>query len=56
MRKLVLFALTAAVIALTSCSKPKGQLTGIYGNITPEATPVAPEATPAAAGDSAEAL
>ena len=39
MRKLVLFALTAAVIALTSCSKPKGQLTGIYGNITPEATP-----------------
>ena len=39
MRKLVLFALTAAVIALTSCSKPKGQLTGIYENITPEATP-----------------
>ena len=39
MRKLFLFALTAAVIALTSCSKPKGQLTGIYGNITPEATP-----------------
>ena len=39
MRKLVLFALTAAVVALTSCSKPKGQLTGIYENITPEATP-----------------
>ena len=39
MRKSVLFVLMTAIIALSSCSKPKGQLTGIYGNITPEATP-----------------
>ena len=39
MRKSVLFVLTTAIIALSSCSKPKGQLTGIYENVNPEATP-----------------
>ena len=39
MRKFVFLALTAAVIILSSCSKPKGQLTGIYEKVTPEATP-----------------
>ena len=40
MRKLVLFALTAVVVLLSSCNtKPKGQLVGIYGDVKPEETP-----------------
>ena len=39
MRKFVFFALATATIILSSCSKPKGQLTGIYENVNPEATP-----------------
>ena len=39
MRKFVLFALTVAIVALSSCSKPKGQLTGVYEKTNPEATP-----------------
>ncbi len=39
MRKFILFTLTTAIVVLSSCSKPKGQLTGIYENISPEATP-----------------
>ncbi len=39
MRKLILFTLTTAIVVLSSCSKPQGQLTGIYEDINPEATP-----------------
>ena len=39
MRKFVFFALATATIILSSCSKPKGQLTGIYEDVNPEATP-----------------
>ena len=39
MRKFILFTLAIAILALSSCSKPKGQLTGIYENVNPEATP-----------------
>ena len=39
MRKFVFLALTTTVIILSSCSKPKGQLTGIYEKVNPEATP-----------------
>ena len=39
MRKFVFFALAAITAILSSCSKPKGQLTGIYETVNPEATP-----------------
>lgn len=40
MRKSILFTLTAVIMILSSCNtKPKGQLVGIYGDVTPEATP-----------------
>lgn len=39
MRKFVFLAITTAVIVLSSCSKPKGQLTGIYEKVNPEVTP-----------------
>lgn len=39
MRKFVFLAITTMVIVLSSCSKPKGQLTGIYEEVNPEATP-----------------
>lgn len=38
MRKLIFFALAALIIAC-SCSKPKGQLIGVYEKYNPEVTP-----------------
>lgn len=39
MRKLILFMTVALVAIFTSCSKPKGQLVGIYQKYQPEETP-----------------
>ena len=35
----VMFALATVAFIFSSCSKPKGQLTGIYEEVNPEATP-----------------
>ena len=39
MKKFVLITLTALAIMFVSCSKPKGQLVGVYESYSPEATP-----------------
>jgi formylglycine-generating enzyme required for sulfatase activity len=39
MKKIVFFALATVAFIFSSCSKPKGQLTGIYEEVNPEATP-----------------
>lgn len=39
MKKFVLITLTALTIMFVSCSKPKGQLIGVYESYSPEATP-----------------
>ena len=39
MRKAIFFTLAAAMILFSACSKPKGQLVGIYEPTSPEATP-----------------
>ena len=39
MKKFVLITLTALTLMFVSCSKPKGQLVGVYDSYSPEATP-----------------
>ena len=39
MKKHILFAVATVMLILSSCSKPKGQLVGVYQQVQPEATP-----------------